>query len=134
MGNPARPHVPRSSSPFRRFPAQCPITYNAGPFLGKAWSGTSRVQVKNYLVIFPCGHKNLPAQAAVEIAKMAGKKSTQHVKQAEKNEDCLYDPQIFSGRCRPRYYDPYVIHGEDVDVNVRLGSDEVSFFSGVRRC
>ena len=31
--------------PFRRFPVQCPVTYNAGPFHGQGTCGTSRAPV-----------------------------------------------------------------------------------------
>ena len=35
--------MPFSIRPYRRFPVQCFVTYNAGPFQGQAPCGTSRV-------------------------------------------------------------------------------------------
>lgn len=37
--------MPFSVRPFRRFPVQCAVTYNAGPLQGQALCGNSCVRV-----------------------------------------------------------------------------------------
>lgn len=44
-----------------------------------------------------------------------------------------YDPQIFSGRFGRRYCEQCVFHDEDMNVSELARSDEIVFFSGVRR-
>ena len=46
--------MPFSIRPFHRFPVQCSVTYNAGPFQHKARSGISPIPAGDYPVICPC--------------------------------------------------------------------------------
>lgn len=76
-----------------------------------------------------------PAQAAGEIAETVGEGIDAAREAGGERVKIAYDPQIcFSGRCGRSYCDLYVIRDDDVNVSERLRSDEVSFFSSVRRC
>ena len=45
--------MPFSIRPFHRFPVQCSVTYNAGPFQDKARSRISPMPAGDYPVICP---------------------------------------------------------------------------------